>query len=117
MYINIKDIMKASVCSFCENIYEYESLDENEFMEFLKDFLEGDDLDESLERCTAEIAYDIEDIDNKCRDILYRLKSKKFEYENILEHCKKAYLRTLVEDKTINVEAFVDNLTEEFKKS
>ena len=116
MYINIRDIMKASVCSFCENIYEYETLDENEFIEFLKDFLLDENLDDSLERATAEIIYDIEDIDNKCRDILYRLKNKQFDYENILEYCKKAYLRTLMEDKTISVEAFTDNLTEEFKK-
>ena len=28
---NIKEIFKASVCSFCENIYEYNSIDEEDF--------------------------------------------------------------------------------------
>ena len=29
----IKDIFKACVCSFCENIYEYDSIDEKDFIE------------------------------------------------------------------------------------
>ena len=32
---NIKEIFKASVCSFCENIYEYNSIDEEDFIKSL----------------------------------------------------------------------------------
>ena len=35
---NIKEIFKASVCSFCENIYEYNSIDEQEFIKSLRVF-------------------------------------------------------------------------------
>ena len=36
---NIKEIFKASVCSFCENIYEYNSIDEGDFIKSFKYFL------------------------------------------------------------------------------
>ena len=115
MYYNIKEILKASVCGFCENIYEDNSIDENEFIRYLLDFLYDDYLEECLELITADISYDIENIDNICNDKLYLLKNKHFEdIREIIEHCKNAYLKTLKEDKTINTEAFVDNLTEEF---
>lgn len=109
----IKDILKASVCSFCENIYEYNSIEEKEFIKLLKSFLREDDLQECLELCTSDIAYDIENIENIC-DNLYLLKNKKFEESNIIDICQKAYSRTLDKDKTINIEAFVDNLVQEF---
>ena len=36
-----------------------------------------------------------------------------FEEYEVIEPCKSAYLKTLEKDKTINIEAFVDNLTQE----
>ena len=71
---NIKEIFKASVCSFCENIYEYNSIDEQEFIKSLRVFLQEEDLQGCLELCTSEISYDIENIENIC-DNLYLLKS------------------------------------------
>lgn len=111
----IKDIFKASVCSFCENIYEYDSLDENEFIEYLKFFSQEDNLEKCLEYCTADIIYDIENIDNVCNDALLQT-DKLFNANDVIEPCKSAYLKTLKEDKTINVEAFVNNLAQEFLK-
>ncbi len=111
----IKDIFKASVCSFCENIYEYNSIDTNEFLKLLKSFLREEDLQECLELCTSDVIYDINNIENIC-DNLYLLNYKKFEEENTVDICRKAYIQTLEKDKTINVEAFVDNLTKEFSK-
>ena len=112
---NIKEILKASVCSFCENIYEYNSIDEKDFTKSLKSFLQEENLQECLEICTSEVVYDINNIDNVC-DNLYLLKYKQFEIDDILDTCKSAYCQTLEKDKTINVEAFVDNLSKEFSK-
>ena len=110
---NIKEIFKASVCSFCENIYEYNSIDEGNFIKSFKYFLHEEDLQDCLEVCTSEIAYDIENIENVCNN-LYLLKYKQFEERDIIDICKKAYCLTLEKDKTINVEAFVDNLAKAF---
>lgn len=113
---NIKEIFKASVCSFCENIYEYNSIDERDFIKSLKNFLQEGNLQERLEICTSEIVYDIDNIENIC-DNLYLLKYKQFEEEDIIDICKNAYLQTLENDKTINVEAFVDNLAQAFSST
>lgn len=113
--VYIKDIFKASVCSFCENIYEYNSIDENDFVKYLHSYLLEEDLQGCLELCTSEVIYDIENIENIC-DNLYLLKYKLFNEEDIIDICKNAYLQTLERDKTINVEAFVDNLAKEFSK-
>lgn len=110
---NIKEIFKASVCSFCENIYKYNSIDEKEFIKSLRIFLQEEDLQGCLELCTLEIAYDIDNIENVCNN-LYLLKYKQFEERYIIDVCKNAYLLTLEKDKTINVEAFVDNLAKTF---
>lgn len=108
----IKDILQASVCSFCENIYEDNSLDENEFIKYLNDFMPEENIQECLKSCTADIAYDIKNIDNICDNLLWT-KHKMFEEYEVIEPCKSAYLKTLEKDKTINIEAFVDNLTQE----
>ena len=113
---NIKEIFKASVCSFCENIYEYNSIDERDFIKSFKYFLHEEDLQGCLEVCTSEIAYDIDNIENVC-DNLYLLKYKQFEERDIIDVCKNAYWLTLEKDKTINVEAFVDNLTKAFSST
>lgn len=110
---NIKEIFKASVCSFCENIYEYNSIDEEDFIKSLKYFLQEENLQNCLEVCTSEIAYDTDNIENVC-DNLYLLKYRHFEERDIIDVCKNAYLQTLERDKTINVEAFVDNLAKDF---
>ena len=115
MYYNIKEILKASVCSFCENIYEDNSIDENKFIRYLIEFINSEDLEECLEQSTADICYDITNIDNICRDRLFLIENKRFnDIIKIKQHCNNAYLRTLKKDKTINVEAFVDNLASEF---
>ena len=113
---NIKEIFKASVCSFCENIYEYNSIDEGDFIKSLKCFLQEEDLQDCLEVCTAEVSYDIDNIENVCNN-LHLLKYKQFKERDIIEVCKNTYLQTLEKDKTINVEVFVDNLTKVFSST
>lgn len=109
---NIKDIMKIGVCSFCENIYEYNSLEENEFVDFLDIFLAEEDLEECLERSTDGVTYDIENIKNI--DENNSNKYKRYNTNELKTICKTAFRKTIEEDKTINVEAFVENLIKEF---
>lgn len=113
----IKEIIKASVCSFCETVHEYESLEKTEFIDGVKRFLEEDNLDDCLIACTEGIAYDIEDIDNICRDSLYFLKTKMLEEDAIIDICKKAFSKTIEIDRTTNVEAFADNITKELRNT
>jgi ABC-type transporter Mla maintaining outer membrane lipid asymmetry ATPase subunit MlaF len=112
----IKDIFKASVCSFFKNIYEYDSIDVEEFIKSLKLFLREDNFQKYLETCALEATYDIKNIENIC-DNLYLLKNKKFEEEKIINICKKTFIQTIEKDKTINIEAFVDNLEKEFSST
>lgn len=110
----IKDIFKACVCSFCENIYEYDSIDENHFINSFQSFCNEEDLQNCLEICTSEVTYDIENIDNVC-DNLQVSKYKNFEIIDVIDKCRNAYKNTIEIDKTINIEAFIDNLAKEFK--
>lgn len=110
---NRKEIFKASVCSFYENIYEYDSIDEEEFENRLKDFINEEDLDDCLEKCTENVYYDIEKLNNVCEDKFSN--NKMLEINDFLEPCNKAFRSTIYKDKTINVEAFVENLCKEFQ--
>ena len=112
----IKEILKASVCSFCETVYEYQSLNISEFLEGVRNFLREEDLEDCLATCSENITYDIKNIDNICDDIMYLLNKKKFEFNDISKCCEKAFRKTLYVDNTINVEAFVDNITTELNK-
>ena len=78
--------------------------------------MKKEDLQDCLEVCTSEIAYDIDNIENVCNDS-YLLKYKQFEERDVIDVCKNAYLLTLEKDKTINVEAFVDNLAKAFSST
>ena len=111
----IKDIFKACVCSFCENIYEYDSIDENDFIESFKSFCNEIDLQNCLETCSSERNYDIDNINNICNNLPIS-KYKGFEIDDVIDICKNAYKNTIEKDKTINIEAFVDNLAKEFTK-
>ena len=112
----INDIFNACVCSFCTNIYEYDSIDEKDFIESLKSFCNEVDLQNCLETCTFETNYDIENINNIC-DSLSISKYKNFEINDVIDTCKNAYKNTIEKDKTINTEAFVDNLAKESTKA
>ena len=112
---SIKDIFKACVCSFCTNIYENNSIDEQEFMNYFRMFCKEEDLQECLVITTSDVSYDIENINNICDNLLIS-HFKEFEIFEIEEQCLTAFKNTIYKDKTINVEAFVDNLAKEFKK-
>lgn len=113
--LSIKDIFKVCVCSFCINIYEYNSIDEEEFMNYFRMFCKEEDLQECLEITTSDVSYDIENINNVCDNLLIS-HFKEFEIFEIEEQCLTAFKNTIYKDKTISVEAFVDNLAKEFQK-
>lgn len=111
----IKDIFKACVCSFCENIYEYDSIDEGNFIAYFRMFCKAENLQGCLKITTSDVSYDIENINNVCNSLLIS-HFKEFDTYEIEEHCLAAFNKTINKDKTINVEAFVDNLAREFNK-
>ena len=113
----IKEIIKVSVCSFCETVHEYESLEKTEFIDGVKRFLEEDNFDDWLIACTEGITYDIENIDNICRDSVYTPKTKMLKENDIIDICKKAFSKTIEIDKTTSVEAFVDSIANELAKT
>ena len=113
LYVN--DIFKACVCSFCENIYEYNSIDEKDFIESFKSFCNELDLQDCLEACTSGITYDIENINLVCKSLPIP-RFKNFELNDVIDVCSNAYKDTIEKDKTISVEALVENLSNEFKK-
>lgn len=113
----IKEILKASICSFCETVYEYESLQKIEFIDGVKRFLNENNLDDCLIACTEGIAYDIENIDNIYRDNLYDIKFKSLEENVIIDICEKAFSNTIEVEKTTNVESFIDNIANELKET
>lgn len=112
----IKDIFKACVCSFCTNIYEHDSIAEEDFIAYFRMFCKEENLQECLRNTTSEVLYDIENINNVCNSLLVS-RFKEFESYEIEEQCLAAFKKTVNKDKTINVEAFVDNLAREFNKS
>ena len=113
--VYIKDIFKASVCSFCDNIYEYNSLNENKFVKHFQSYLLEEDLQGCLEMCTSEIEFDMKIIEKVC-DELYLQSYNHFEIEDIIEDCKNAYLKTIGKDKTLDIKAFINNLSEVYSK-
>lgn len=103
----IKEIMKAGVCSFCETVYEYESLNKIEFLEGFINFINEIDLDYCLESNTQDITYDTNLITNLCKNLYKDIKFN--DITKITELMGIAFDTTIFKDSTINVEAFTEN--------
>jgi hypothetical protein len=67
-----------------------------------------------FEEYAYELEYDTGNIENMCNKCRY--KNKDLDYVNILTSCRLAYIQTITKDKTIDAEAFVDNIVKEFNK-
>ena len=113
-YIDLKRVFKVGICSFCDNIQLYDSLDEGEFLEKLRKYLEEKDIQSYLEDFANEALYNLEDIDHVCGGPLYSYNFQWFKINYAIMNCLRAFRRTIRIDKTICVEAFVDNLAREF---
>ena len=68
--MNLKNVIIACICSYCENIYEYNTIDSNKFVNLLKYFLTEDNLEDCLETCIHYTKLDCKYIDNICNDNL-----------------------------------------------
>lgn len=109
---DFKTILEASVASFCETIYTYESLDSEEFGRTLFDLLVSTDLHAILVEDCMDIDFDIMYIQNVYNNSKW--KNESFETDKVMNYCLVAFDYTTTVDKTINVEAFVDNLVQNF---
>ena len=112
--MKLRTILKASICAFGQPIFDMHSLEDDEFYRALDSYLNDNDIDEMLNDYAYEFDYDIVDIKNKCENASY--KNKEFGYIDIMNCCRPDFYKTITEDKTIDVEAFIDNILKEFKK-
>ena len=111
---SIEKILKSSICAFSEVVYDCDTLEEGIFYRALDSYLLETDIDKCLETSTASSEYDTGNIKELLNNT--ELKSKSYEYDTIIANCKKAFSDTIFKDKTINLEAFIDNLVKEFKR-
>jgi len=113
--MKIENILNASLCAFGQNTFDLYSLEEEEFIRALDYFLNEFNLESMLEDYTYEFDYDIDAIKKAKQRI--KCKNMDFDYVGIMNCCRQAYVKTIFEDKTIDAEAFVDNLVKEFNKN
>ncbi len=113
--MKLENILKASICAFCENTFDNYSLEEEEFIEALDYYINDNNYEERLQEYAYKIDYDFENIINIANESKY--KNKNWDYINIMNCCRIAYINTITNDKTINAEAFVDNVIKELNKN
>ena len=109
-----KNILEASICAFGQTIFDMQSLEDDEFARALDSYLNDDDYSDMLEEYAYEFDYDIVDMKNKCES--FSNKNKEFDYIDIMNCCRLAFIKTITVDKTIDPEAFIDNIVNEFDK-
>jgi hypothetical protein len=113
--MKLKNILKAAICAFGQNTFDSFSLEEEEFIRALDYYItEKNNYEEMFEEYAYELEYNTEDIENICDNCKY--KNKDWDYLNIIANCRLAYIQTITKDKTIDAEAFVDNIVKEFNK-
>ena len=111
---SIEKILKSSICAFSEVVYDCDTLEEGVFYRALDGYLLETNIDKCLEECTASSEYDIGNIKELINNT--ELKSKSYEYDTVIANCRKSFSDTIFKDRTINLEAFIDNLVKEFKR-
>lgn len=112
--MKLENILKAGICAFGQNTFDNYSLEEEEFTQALDYYITDNNFKEMLEEYAYELDYDIENITNISKRSKY--KDRNWDYIDILNCCRLAYIKTITEDKTINAEALIDNIVNEFKK-
>ncbi|MBR2784899.1 MAG: hypothetical protein IKD74_02780 [Clostridia bacterium] len=111
--MKLKNILEANICAFGQTIFDMHSLEDDEFCRALDFYLNANDLDEILEEYAYEFDFDMDDIQNKCKNS--SCKNRGWDYMDIMNCCRSAFLKTITEDRTIDVEAFIDNIVNELK--
>lgn len=112
--MKLKNILKANICAFGQTIFDMHSLEDDEFYRALDSYLNDNNIDEMLNDYAYEFDFDIDEIQNKCNNS--NCKNKEWKYLDIMSCCRPAFFKTITEDKTIDVEAFIDNIVNEFNK-
>lgn len=113
--MKLEEILKANICAFGQTIFDMFSLEEDEFLKALEYYIDNNNFEEMLDEYAYEFEYDLDDIENISNNSNY--KNKKWEYIDILNYCNKAFSNTIIKDKTISIEAFIDNIVNEFNKA
>lgn len=112
--MKIKEILKANICAFGETIFDQFSLDDADFAEALDFNITSNNYETSFEEYVYQLQYDRGDIDNQVSTL--KNKNKDYDYLEIMNIGRKAFINTITDDKTINAEAFIDNIIKEVKK-
>ena len=112
--MKLKNILEASICAFGQTIFDMHSLEDDEFARALDYFVNDNNFEEILEEYAYEFDYDIVDIQNKSDNS--KNKNKEWNYIDIMNCCRPAFFKTITEDKTIEPEALIDNIVNEFNK-
>lgn len=112
--MKLKNILEASICAFGQTIFDMQSLEDDEFARALDSYLNDDDYNDMLEEYAYEFDYDIVDMKNKCNS--FKNKNREFDYIDIMNCCRPAFIKTISEDKTIDPEALIDNIVNAFNK-
>lgn len=112
--MKLKDIFEASICAFGQTLFDMHSLEEDEFLRALDSYLNDSSFDEMLEEYSYEFDYDTVDMQEKCNNS--SCNDKELDYLETMNCCRLAFIKTITQDKTIDAEAFIDNIINEFNK-
>ena len=113
--MKLENILKSCICAFGENTFDHFSLEEGEFVRTLDYYISDDaNTKEMLSEYAYTLEYDIDNIINILQNS--KDKDKDWNYIDIINCCRSAYVKTITIDKTLDSEAFIDNVVAEFKK-
>lgn len=113
--MKLENILKSCICAFGENTFDHFSLEEEDFVRTLDYYISDDDnTKEILSEYAYTLEYDIDNIVNILEN--FKCQNKDWKYIDIINCCRSAYVKTITIDKTLDSEAFIDNVVAEFKK-
>lgn len=112
--MKLKNILEANICAFGQTLFDMHSLEDDEFARALDSYLNDSDYNDMLEEYSYQLDYDFIDIQNISDSSSY--KNKEWDYLDIMNCCRPAFVKTITIDKTIDLEAFIDNIVNEFNK-
>ena len=112
--MKIKNILEANICAFGQTLFDMFSLEDDEFYRALDSYLNDSNFDDMIKEYAYEFEYDMIDLENQANNCNY--KNKEWDYIDIMNCSRIAFVKTITDDKTIEVEAFIDNILNEFNK-
>ena len=112
--MKLKNILEANICAFGQTIFDMFSLEEDEFSRALDYYIADNNFKEMLDEYAYQFEYDLDDIKNISNKSNY--KNKEWNCIDIMDCSRQAFIQTITKDKTIDVEAFIDNIVNEFNK-